>query len=259
VTRLLDVAGLAKSFGGVAALADVHFRVPAGVVYAVIGPNGAGKTTLFNILCGFYRPDEGAIHFGGEPLVGLAPHAVAAHGISRTFQNLQVFFNMTVLENVMVGCHLRSRTGLVTAALRLPPVLREERQVREWAREALAFCGLDHLDERPTSALPYGVLKRVEVARALASRPRLLLMDEPAAGLNDTETVEMRGLIRRICDSGVGVLLVEHNMELVMQVSDRVLVLEYGSVLAEGTPAQIQSDRRVIDAYLGGKIQYAVD
>jgi branched-chain amino acid transport system ATP-binding protein len=191
--------------------------------------------------------------------VGLAPHTVAARGISRTFQNLQVFFNMTVLENVMVGCHLRSRTGLVTAALRLPAVLREERQVRDWARESLTFCDLARLDDRPASALPYGVLKRVEVARALASRPKLLLMDEPAAGLNDTETVEMRGLIRRICDSGVGVLLVEHNMELVMQVSDRVLVLEYGSVLAEGTPAEIQSDRRVIDAYLGGKIQYAVD
>jgi len=256
---LLDVAGLAKSFGGVAALADVHFQVPAGVVYAVIGPNGAGKTTLFNTLCGFYPPDEGSIHFEGQPLVGLAPHTVAARGISRTFQNLQVFFNMTVLENVMVGCHLRSRTGLVTAALRLPAVLREERQVRDWARESLTFCDLARLDDRPASALPYGVLKRVEVARALASRPKLLLMDEPAAGLNDTETVEMRGLIRRICDSGVGVLLVEHNMELVMQVSDRVLVLEYGSVLAEGTPAQIQSDRRVIDAYLGGKIQYAVD
>jgi branched-chain amino acid transport system ATP-binding protein len=256
---LLEVSGLAKAFGGVAALADVHFEVPAGVVYAVIGPNGAGKTTLFNTLCGFYAPDEGAIRFEGASLTGLPPHAIAARGISRTFQNLQVFFNMTVLENVLVGCHLRARTGLVAAALRLPSVRREERQVREWARDALAFCGLVHLDGQPASALPYGVLKRVEVARALAARPKLLLMDEPAAGLNDTETLEMRGLIRRICDAGVAVLLVEHNMELVMQVSDRVLVLEYGSVLAEGTPAQIQADRRVIDAYLGGKVQYAVD
>jgi branched-chain amino acid transport system ATP-binding protein len=256
---LLEVAGLAKSFGGVAALADVYFEVPTGVVYAVIGPNGAGKTTLFNTLCGFYAPDEGSIRFESEPLVGLAPHAVAARGISRTFQNLQVFFNMTVLENVMVGCHLRSGTGLAAAALRLPSVLREERQVRQWAREALAFCGLDQLRDRPASALPYGVLKRVEVARALASGPKLLLMDEPAAGLNDTETAEMRGLIRRIRDAGTAVLLVEHNMELVMQVSDRVLVLEYGSVLAEGTPKEIQSNRRVIDAYLGGKVAYAVD
>jgi len=256
---LLEVAGLAKSFGGVAALADVHFRVPEPMVYAVIGPNGAGKTTLFNTLCGFYPPDEGSVRFEGAALTGLAPHAVAARGLSRTFQNLQVFFNMTVLENVMVGCHLRSRSGLAAAALRLPSVLREERLVREWAREALRFCDLEHLAGQSASALPYGVLKRVEVARALAARPKLLLMDEPAAGLNDTETLEMRGLIRRICDSGVAVLLVEHNMELVMQVSDRVLVLEYGSVLAEGTPAQIQANRQVIDAYLGGKVQYAVD
>jgi branched-chain amino acid transport system ATP-binding protein len=256
---LLEVVGLEKAFGGVAALADVHFQVPPGIVYAVIGPNGAGKTTLFNTLCGFYRPEDGTVHFDGEGLVGLPPHTIASRGISRTFQNLQVFFNMTVLENVMVGCHLRSRTGLVAAALRLPSVRREERQVRAWARESLDFCGLAHLGDRPASALPYGVLKRVEVARALASKPRLLLMDEPAAGLNDTETVEMGGLIRRIRESGVAVLLVEHNMDLVMRVSDRVLVLEYGSVLAEGTPAQIQSNRRVIDAYLGGEIQYVVD
>ncbi len=256
---LLEVSGLEKSFGGVTALADVRFRVPAGVVYAVIGPNGAGKTTLFNTLCGFYRPDEGSVRLADEPLVGLAPHAVAARGVSRTFQNLQVFFNMTALENVMVGCHLRSRSGLLGAALRLPSVLREERRVREWAREALAFCGLGEIAHQQANALPYGVLKRLEVARALAARPRLLLMDEPAAGLNDTETVEMRGLIRRIRDSGVTVLLVEHNMELVMQVADRVLVLEYGSVLAEGTPAEVQSNRRVIDAYLGGQVQYAVD
>jgi branched-chain amino acid transport system ATP-binding protein len=256
---LLEVSGLEKSFGGVTALADVRFRVPEGVVYAVIGPNGAGKTTLFNTLCGFYRPDEGTVRLDDQPLVGLAPHAVAARGVSRTFQNLQVFFNMTAEENVMVGCHLRSRSGLLGAALRLPSVLREERQVRAWAGEALAFCGLGGIERQLASALPYGVLKRLEVARALAARPRLLLMDEPAAGLNDTETGEMRGLIRRIRDSGVTVLLVEHNMELVMQVADRVLVLEYGSVLAEGTPAEVQSNRRVVDAYLGGQVQYAVD
>jgi branched-chain amino acid transport system ATP-binding protein len=256
---LLDVSGIEKSFGGVTALADVRFHVPAGVVYAVIGPNGAGKTTLFNTLCGLYRPDGGTVRFDGEPLVGLAPHAVARRGVSRTFQNLQIFLNMTVLENVMVGCHLRARSGLLAACLRLPSVAREERQVREWAREALGFCGLGPLEGLEASALPYGVLKRVEVARALAASPRLLLMDEPAAGLNDTETAEIGQLIRRIRDSGVTVLLVEHNMDLVMHVADRVLVLEYGSVLAEGTPAEIQSNRRVIDAYLGGEVQYAVD
>ena len=256
---LLEVAGLEKSFGGVTALADVRFRVPEGVVYAVIGPNGAGKTTLFNTLCGYERPDGGTIQFGGEPLAGLPPHAVAGRGVSRTFQNLQVFFNMTALENVMVGCHLRSRSGLLGAALRLPHVREEERRVRQWAREALELCALGELEGREASSLAYGVLKRLEVARALAARPRLLLMDEPAAGLNDTETAEMGGLIGRIRDSGVTVLLVEHNMELVMQIADRVLVLEYGSVLAEGTPSEVQSNRRVIDAYLGGQVQYAVD
>ena len=255
---LLEVRGLEKSFGGVTALADLSFSVPEGIVYAVIGPNGAGKTTLFNTLCGFYRPSDGSIHFGERELVGSDPHRIARHGVSRTFQNLQVFFNMTVLENVMVGCHLRGRTGLLGAALRLPSVLREERQIRHWSREALTFCGLDTMAGQEASALPYGVLKRVEVARALAAKPRLLLMDEPAAGLNDTETLEMAQLIGRIRDAGITVLLVEHNMGLVMQVSDRILVLDYGSALAEGTPAEIRAAPRVVAAYLGGEVQYAV-
>jgi branched-chain amino acid transport system ATP-binding protein len=255
---LLEVSALEKSFGGVTALADLSFSVAEGVVYAVIGPNGAGKTTLFNTLCGFYRPSDGAIRFDGQDLVGVAPHQVASHGISRTFQNLQMFFNMTVLENVMVGCHLRTRSGVIGAALRLPGVRREERQVRQWSHAALELCGLDGLAGEQASALSYGVLKRVEVARALAAAPRLLLMDEPAAGLNDTETLEMGRLIGRIRESGVTVLLVEHNMSLVMAVSDRILVLDYGSRLAEGTPQQIQSDPRVIAAYLGGEVQYAI-
>ncbi|MES9857548.1 MAG: ABC transporter ATP-binding protein [Sedimenticola sp.] len=255
---LLEVKELSKSFGGITAIADLRFEVPESRVYSVIGPNGAGKTTLFNMLCGIYHPDEGSIRFQGEELIGKAPHGVAQAGISRTFQNLQMFYNMSVLDNVMVGCHLRTEGRLWSAALRLPSILREEHQARQWAHEALSFCNLEPYIDKHADALPYGVLKRLEIARALAAKPKLLLMDEPAAGLNDTETMEMRGLIRRISEAGVTVLLVEHNMGLVMQVSDRILVLDYGSRLAEGTPAEIQNDKKVIQAYLGGEVQYAV-
>ncbi|MEZ5578756.1 MAG: ABC transporter ATP-binding protein [Candidatus Competibacteraceae bacterium] len=252
------VNGLEQSFGGIMALAGVGFQVSEGLIYAVIGPNGAGKTTLFNNLCGFYRPSAGSIRFDGHELCGLPTHRIAALGIARTFQNLQLFFNMTVIENVMVGCHLRAKTGLLTAALRLPGVRREERRLREWASEALELCDLTDRAGQPVGSLPYGLMKRVEIARALAARPRLLLLDEPAAGLNDTETGALRELIARIRATGVTILLVEHHMPLVMSVSDRLLVLDYGSVLAEGTPAEIQADPRVVAAYLGGAVQYAV-
>lgn len=251
---LLEISGLNKAFGGVAAITDLHFAVAPGQVYAVIGPNGAGKTTLFNMLSGIYVPDSGEIRFEGDSLVGRAPHEVAQRGISRTFQNLQMFFNMSVLDNVLVGTHLRTKSRLWEGALRTPRVRREEREARDWAREAIAFCGLEALLGRHTDALPYGALKRLEIARALAAKPKLLLLDEPAAGLNDTETLQLQGLIRRIGESGVTVLLVEHNMGLVMQVSQRILVVDYGSRLAEGTPREIQSNPKVIAAYLGGEL-----
>jgi len=256
---LLEAQGLTKSFGGVTAIADLDFAVPEGLVYAVFGPNGAGKTTLFNLLSGLYCPDEGEVRFDGVVLSQRAPHQIARLGLSRTFQNLQIFFNMSVLENVMVGCHGRGRSGLTGALLRLPSLRREEREIRAWARAALDDCDLGDLSGRPASALPYGALKRLEIARALAARPRLLLLDEPAAGLNDTETRAMGALIGRLRDQGITILLVEHHMGLVMAVADRILVLDYGSRLAEGTPAAIRANPQVIAAYLGGEVHYAVE
>lgn len=256
---LLTVNHLEKSFGGVTAISNLSFTVPRGIVYSVIGPNGAGKTTLFNMFCGFYLPDQGSIDFSSQsgekvPLHKKKTHQIAESGISRTFQNLQIFFNMTALENVMVGCHLQSSCTFVEALLRLPRVQKEEKKVRQQALDALAFCKLEGLANEMADSLPYGHLKRLEIARALASKPQLLMLDEPAAGLNDTETQEMSQLIRRICDSGITVLLVEHNMELVMKTSDQILALNFGSLLAEGTPTEIQNNAAVIQAYLGGTL-----
>ncbi|MBF0470677.1 MAG: ABC transporter ATP-binding protein [Gammaproteobacteria bacterium] len=255
---LLEVRGLSKAFGGVTAISNLSFRVDSGVVYAVIGPNGAGKTTLFNMLSGIYQADSGEIHFKQQRITALAPYQIAKAGISRTFQNLQIFFNMSVHENVLVGCHLRTASGVVEAMLRLSRVRKEERQVHYWADESLEFCGLSAYRNEAADALPYGVLKRLEIARALAVEPQLLMMDEPAAGLNDTESVEMIHLIRRIRDRGTTVLLVEHNMDLIMNVSDRLLVLDYGSRLAEGSCEEIQQNPKVIAAYLGGEVRTGV-
>lgn len=248
---LLEVRELEKHFGGLKAVSHLSFSVEENMIFSIIGPNGAGKTTLFNLLTNIYSPTSGSIFFDSKEITHLPPYRIARLGISRTFQNLQVFLNMNALENVMVGCHLRSKAGLISSSLRLPSVIEEEKKVRQMALEALDFCGLAHVAHSPASSLPYGILKKLEIARSLAAKPRLLLMDEPAAGLNDTETAELCQLIRQIRDSGITVLLVEHNMSLVMEISQQILVLNYGQLLAQGTPEEVQKNQEVIAAYLG--------
>ena len=248
---LLEVEGLSRRFGGVQALSELSFALEAGVVHAIIGPNGAGKTTLFNIVTGLVRPSAGKVRLDGRDVTGSAPHALARRGVSRTFQNLQIFFNMTVRENVMVGRHLHLRRGFLGSLLHLPHVLRSERAAAAKAAELLGFVGLEGRLDEPADALPYGALKRLEIARALAAEPRLLLLDEPAAGCNETESRELQELLRKVAATGVTIVLVEHDMRLVMSVSDHVIVLDHGQKLAEGTADEVRGDPAVIAAYLG--------
>ncbi len=258
ISNLLQVKKLHKEFGGVVALHDVSFNVARGEVFAVIGPNGAGKTTLFNLISGALPATAGEVYFKGQLLNGLRPDQIAAVGLVRTFQTVQVFGNMTVLENVMVGRHTKTHYGLFDAALRLPSARAEERQVRAEALRRLEMVGLSQRANDVASALPFGQQRVLEAARALALDPELVMLDEPGAGLTRSEVEELDKLIKQLRDRGITVVLVEHNMELVMGIADRVMVLDYGIKIAEGTPLQVQRNERVIAAYLGAETFPAV-
>jgi branched-chain amino acid transport system ATP-binding protein len=249
---LLETVSLRKEFGGLVAVSDVDFTVPTGSIVSLIGPNGAGKTTFFNMLTGVYRPTAGRVRFAGEDLTGRPPHTFTHRGIGRTFQNIRLFQNMTALENVLVGMHVRLKGNLFEAIVRTPRVRHEERDARVRARELLEFSGLRRKDREIGRNLSYGDQRRLEVARALATQPKLLLLDEPTAGMNPQETAEFTAFVGRLrSEQKLTVLLIEHDMRVVMGVSDRVTVLDYGEKIAEGSPEAIQKNERVIEAYLG--------
>ncbi len=252
IQNLLRIEGANKSFGGVKAVQGVSFGVNKGDIHALIGPNGAGKTTLFNLITGVFPLDSGVIEYNGANLGKNQIFELVSMGIARTFQNVELFTGMTVLENVMVGMHVRTRCGFLGAIAKWPSVIREERKSKEKALKWLDFVGLSHVENKLAGDLPFGWQRMVEIARALASEPGLLLLDEPAAGLNASETGELGDLMRQIRELGVTLLLVEHDMSLTMEISDRIVVLDQGKKLAEGTPREVQANEKVVAAYLGG-------
>ncbi len=248
---ILESLNIRKGFGGVIALDNLTFLIERHSITAIIGPNGAGKTTLLNVISGIYPPDRGSIFLNQQLISGLKPFEITSCGMARTFQNAQIFGNMTVLENVMVGCHTRTRAGIASSALRLPRMRREEPVALQKAQQYLEMVGLSAVAHRPAASIPIGGQRLLEIARALATEPAIVMLDEPAAGLNTQETRQLGALIRAIRDLGITVVIVEHDMELVMDISDQIIVLNYGKRIAEGTPVEIQANQEVIDVYLG--------